>query len=70
MLGQNHAAVQAFFATPEEGKIPAVVPGCSKVFKADVNTTQGTFLARSSSSTARALAAVMVIQDAREANQK
>lgn len=69
MLEQTQTQVQAFFATPAEGKIPAVVPGCSKVFRANVSTAQGTFLMRSRNDRARALAAIMVVSDAREASK-
>lgn len=58
--------VVGFFLTAKRGKqIPVAVPG--KIMSAPISTTEGTFLARSSSKRARALAAVMVLHDAHKA---
>lgn len=58
--------VIGFFQVARSGThIPVAVPG--KVARMPINTTQGSFLARSSSKKARALAAVMACHDAREA---
>lgn len=69
---QAQQIVSAFFATPAMGKIPVFVPAGSsgRLLRASVNTAQGTFLAKSSSRRARAVAAIMAMHDAHEAVAK
>jgi hypothetical protein len=56
---------QAFFAVAEQGRLPAAVQG--KMVQLPISTEQGTFLAMSENSHARAIAAIMACQDAKRA---